>query len=272
MSKVEAFHKAAEELERRLRIQTFPFAVKLLKNEGDIPEGAQRPLKDMGCHFATCQGFGMSRREGYTMAMTLEDMYCPESVVGLGLAEAPDFFFDGHHRFPQSTETLEAGAIWAHEFPRLEVGKYIGVLSAPLASVNFEPDVIVIYCDVYQLATLLLSVASKEGRELTCTVGAKGACVYSVVAPLMSGNYQVSVPCPGDRRFAMAQRDEMIFSLPAGKLDDLLASLRYLDKYAYRLPLRSIMKPEADLPSNYVELGKKMGMKWMKGDELKKYK
>ena len=48
--------------------------------------------------------------------------------------------------------------------------------------------------------------------------------------------------------------------------------MRYLDKYAYRLPLRSIMKPEADLPANYVELGHKMGMKWMKGDELKKYK
>jgi hypothetical protein len=69
----------------------------------------------------------------------------------------------------------------------------------------------------------------------------------------------------------MAQRDELIFSLHRRKMPALLTSLRYLDQYAYRLPLRCIMHPEAELPENYVELGKMIGMRWMKGDELAKY-
>ena len=58
------FHAYGEELEKRLRLQTFPLAVKLLEKEGDIPEGAIRPMKDFGYHLALCQGFARSRREG----------------------------------------------------------------------------------------------------------------------------------------------------------------------------------------------------------------
>jgi uncharacterized protein (DUF169 family) len=120
------------------------------------------------------------------------------------------------------------------------------------------------YRDAAQLGTLLLAAASKEGRELTCTVGAKGACVYAVVAPMQSGNYQVTVPCPGDRRRAAAQPNEMIFSLPMRKMEDLLISLRYLEPYRYQLPFRYIMQAEGQLWQNYVEMGRKMGMKWLK--------
>jgi len=79
----------AEEIERRLRLKTFPLAVKMLEKEQDIPEGAVRPKRDLGYHLATCQGFAMSRREGTLLAMLKEDMWCSESVIGLGLAEPP---------------------------------------------------------------------------------------------------------------------------------------------------------------------------------------
>ena len=272
MAQFDVFREYGKELEKRIRLQTFPLAVKTLEKESDIPEGAQRPMRDFGHHLATCQGFAMSRREGTLVAMTKEDMWCPESVIGYGLAKPPQYFFDGYHRFPQSTESLEAGSVWANEFPRLKLGKYMGVVSAPLTTVNFEPNVVIMYCDSTQLSTLLLAAASKEGHELTCTVSAKGACVYSVVPSVESGKYQVTVPCPGDIRFAGAQHDEMIFSLPIGKMPELLSSLRYLDEYAYRLPFRYIMKPEAELPENYVVLGRMIGMEWMKGDELAKYR
>jgi hypothetical protein len=31
------------------------------------------------------------------------------------------------------------------------------------------------------------------------------------------------------------------------------------------------MKPEAEMPANYVTVGKMMGMDWMEGDEMAKY-
>jgi uncharacterized protein (DUF169 family) len=271
MEELDALHEFGRELEKRIRLQTFPLAVKVLRRENEIPPDAFRPMRDCGYHLATCQGFALSRREGKCVAQTKEDMWCPESVIGLGLAEPPPFFLEGHHRFPQSAESLEAGRVWAREFPRFEPGECAGVLSAPLTETNFIPDVVVIYCDAHQLGTLLLAASNKTGHEVTCTVSSKGACAYSIVAPMKSAGYQVTAPCPGDRRYAMAQRDELIFSLHRGKLLELLTSLRYLDQYAYRLPLRCIMHPEAELPKNYVELGKRIGMRWMKGDELAKY-
>lgn len=272
MRNFDVFHKYGYEIERRIRLQTYPLAVKMLEKESDIPDGAQRPMTDFAYHLATCQGFVMSRREGLTIAMTKEDMYCPESVLGYGLAEPPQYFLDGYHHFPQANESIEASRTWANQFPRLEVGKYIGIVSAPLTVANFEPDVVIIYCNSAQLGTLLRATTAKEGGELTCTVSKGGTCVYAVVPTMQSGECQVSIPCPGDRRFAGAQDDEMIFSLPIRKMEELLSSLRYLEGWGYRLPLRCIVKPEPELPENYVRLGKMIGMDWMKGDELKQYR
>lgn len=259
----EVIHSYGEELEKRLRLKTFPVAVKMLEKEGDIPEGAKRPLRDFGYHLATCQAFSMSRREGMLIAMMKEDMWCPESVIGLGLAEPPEYFFDGHYRLP-AVKTLEAGSVWAHEFPRFEAGKYIGVVSAPLTIANFEPDVVVIYCNSTQLKILLNAAGYKEGHELTCTVGAMGACVYSVVPTIQSGKCQVSVPCGGDKSYAMSQDDEMIFTSPMAKVEELLSAFKAFSEFGLRIPYAYRMQPEFEWIENYITVANMMGMDWVK--------
>ena len=42
------YRLCGEELERQLRLKTFPLALKLLEKEGDIPNGAQRSVRDFG--------------------------------------------------------------------------------------------------------------------------------------------------------------------------------------------------------------------------------
>ena len=85
MADLKIYRDYSEEIERRLRLKTYPIALKLLKTEKDIPEKAIRPLKDLGHHLSICQSFQMSRREGKTMAMLKEDNWCFEPVVGFGL-------------------------------------------------------------------------------------------------------------------------------------------------------------------------------------------
>jgi len=260
MEDLGVFHEYGEELERRLRLKTFPIAVKMLEKEEDIPSGATRPKRDLGFHLAACQGFTMSRREGTAVAMLKEDMWCPEAVIGLGLAEPPKYFLDGYMHYPESEATLEAGRTWAHEFPRFEVGKYIGIVSSPLATINFQPDLIIIYCDTTQLKLLLSAAAWKEGHELTCCLSGKGACVYAVVPAMQHGKCQVAVPCGGDKRRALSQDDEMIFAAPREKIEELLMALRQLDKHGLRLPFSYGMLPEYELKESYVKIGKMMGM------------
>jgi uncharacterized protein (DUF169 family) len=112
MSQWKVWNDYGDELERRVRLKTFPLALKLLKNEEDIPKEAQRPQRDLGNRLLLCQGFQLSRREGITVAMLREDMWCHEPVIGYGLQEAPSFFFEGHTRYPGDVATLEAGGHW----------------------------------------------------------------------------------------------------------------------------------------------------------------
>lgn len=254
------------ELSRRKRLIyfprigiTYPIALKLLKTEKDIPKGAIGPLRDMGNHQSICQSFQMSRREGKTVAMLKEDNWCFEPVVGFGLGEPPYYFLQGHNRYPRDVSTLEAGKHYAEEFPQLLIGKYLGVVSGPLRSTNFEPDVVTIYCDSTQLWLLMLGREHKDGRNLKCVLSAHAGCVYGIVPAILSGDCQVAVPCRGDRDAAMAGDEEMIFTVPKGKLEDMMTSLRHVEVTGSKLPQGYGLKSEYPLHDAYKKCAQLMG-------------
>ena len=74
---------------------------------------------------------------------------------------------------------------------------------------------------------------------------------------------QVTVPCGGDRAHAMARDDEMIFSVPKHKLEDLMFGLRVLDEagrgYTRFAP---DMRPEYPLPDIYRKAGALVGLEF----------
>lgn len=259
MTELEVYRGYGDELERRLRLKTFPLALKLLENEGDVPDGAQRPLRDFGHHLSLCQAFQISRREGTVLAMLKEDNWCPEPVIGYGLGEPPKYFLEGHNRFPKDVETLEAGSHYAQQFPRLEVGRYVGVAFAPLKTSDFKPDFVMIYCDSVQLSMLLLAREYRDGYHLECSLSSHAACVYGVVPAAQSGECQVAIPCRGDHYRAMAGDDEIIFTIPKGKLEDLMAGLNYVNSTGSKLPKGYTLCPEYPLLESYEKIAKMMG-------------
>lgn len=260
MTERETLHKYGEELERRLHLKTFPLAVKLIEKEEDIPAEAVRPFRDLGYHMPLCQAFATSRREGTLMAALKEDMLCFEPVVGYGMAEPPQYFLEGNNRFPQDVESLEVGKNYATDFPRLPVGKYIGVISAPLKAANFKPDLVMIYCDSAQLSLLLLAREYKIGYDLKQSLSSHAACVYSVVPVMQTGECRAAIPCRGDHYFAIAGDDELIFSVPIKKLDDLMIGLRYLETTGSKLPRNYEMRREPEMPEPYMKIAEMLGM------------
>ena len=89
MVDIKSFQEGARDLERLLRLQSMPIALKMLRKQEGIPEEAVRPMRDMGHHLSFCQALSLTRRRGLTIAQTKEDMWCFEPVVGLGFAEPP---------------------------------------------------------------------------------------------------------------------------------------------------------------------------------------
>ena len=259
MTDVQYYREYAEELEGRLRLKTFPIAVKMIAREAEIPSEAKRPIRDMGHHLSLCQAFQLSRRAGETVAMLLEDNWCFEPVLGYGLAEPPTHFMEGHNRYPRDVATLEAGQHYAEQFPKLEPGKYVGIVSAPLAKSTFEPDVVMIYSDPAQLGLMLLAREYKKGYNLQCALSSHAACVYAIVPVLESGQCQVALPCRGDHYRAMAGDDEIIFTTPRSLLDELMEGLRHVNSTGSRLPTGYSFLPEYPLHGSYESIAKTIG-------------
>ena len=208
------FNDYGRRIEEQIRPSTYPLAVKMLEKGEPVPEGAQMPVRDFGACISTCQCFGLSRRFGATVAQLFGDMWCPEPVIGFGLAEPPEAFLSGRTRYPDGVASPEAGANWAREFPRLQTGKYVGIISAPLRTANFEPDIAVIYCNSAQLLRLLLGIAYEDGRDVPSVLGGHSACVYAVAPSLPKGRVLGlgSMPRRQGLRGCAGRRDDLLRS------------------------------------------------------------
>ncbi|GAI87721.1 unnamed protein product [marine sediment metagenome] len=253
-------YEYGDKIETFLKLNTFVLAIKLLKNKKEIPLDTKRPKKDFGYHLSLCQAFAISRREGRSLAILKEDMWCFEPVIGLGLAKASPYFLQGHNRFPGTARTLEAGKNWAQSLPHFEWGKYEGIAFSPLSKTTFDPDLIILYCNSTQLTQILIAINWIDGNDINCRLSGHTGCVYSIVPVIQNNQFQVSIPCIGDRKRAMAQNDELIFSSPIKKVKDLVTGLEVLAKNNEGLPVKFQQMPEYKLEKSYAKKGKLIGM------------
>lgn len=224
-----AFNTYGADLERMMVLQTYPIAIKMLQNESQIPKGAVRPKKDRGEHYAMCQAFAVARRQGMTLAMFLEDHWCFEPIISYGLVETPKDYLDG---FTNSffIANKEAAAKHAREMTRIPIGKYAGMALGPLKTANFVPDLTMIYSNTAQLRHMLLCLRYLNGTQVTSTIDPIGSCVHSIVPSLLKEECAVTVPDPGDFERAGAQDDEMILTVPARRLKELMEGIYHFDK------------------------------------------
>jgi uncharacterized protein (DUF169 family) len=175
---------------RYLLFRTSPLAVKMLVDEKEVPEDAVRPRRDHGFHLSQCQAFAMSCRQRLTVAMLKEDNWCWAPLIGFGLVDS------------QAAEKIEATRNQVKILPRFEYGKYLGIVSAPLRTVSFEPDVVLIYSNTAQLRSMLLAIKYKEGVLVSSQFDPINSCVYAVVQVILTGQWLVNVPCAGEQRLA----------------------------------------------------------------------
>ena len=74
----------------------------------------------------------------------------------------------------------------------------------------------------------------------------------------------MSIPCGGDLRKAACEDYNMVFSAPIEVLSDLLQGLNAIRNEGLGLPLHVSPEMEFPLPKSYIEIGKSIGMDWLK--------
>jgi uncharacterized protein (DUF169 family) len=259
MTTLDEYNNYGEELKRLLLLRTSPIAVKMLEREEDIPEGAIRPKRDRGYHLAQCQAFALTRRRGEMIVMLKEDNWCWAPLIGYGLVEP----LDENTISPliYIVENMEAAKKVAKNFPRFEYGKYVGILSAPLKTASFKPDLVLIYSNTAQLRSMLLAIKYKEGYLLKSEFDPIDSCVYSVVPAIQNGGYRITLPDPGEYERAMAEEGEIILSVPPDRLEELVMGLRFFEKIKLGYThLTMEMRPDFPQPEFYKELFQMWGL------------
>jgi uncharacterized protein (DUF169 family) len=242
MPALSAFNEYGEDLENSLVLRTSPIALKMLEKEADIPKEAFRPKKDGGSNIAQCQAFGMSRREGKTVAMLKEDHRCPTALIAYGMVKEPDNM-----------------AMFGESFLSFEAGKYVGVVTAPLKSATFMPDLVLIYSNPAQLRGLLLPMM-RGGDSKVSTHLFLPSCGHCVVDPMKTGKYCVVLPDPGEYQRALTLEEEMIFAIPQAKMPELMAGLNNRGRMYSHRDQHMSMLPDFEQPQFYKDMFKSWGL------------
>ena len=246
--KLEDYQKVGQEFYDKLRLLTFPLAIKYIKDESEIPNeiGLIRPSK-IGQKFSLCQAFTMARRWGRTVVMTFEDNHCITSSFVHGWEYMPgkqilkSQIISKYHSGPNAELSVQLlFGQYLNKDSMEKVKGNIGFIVSPLNKTNIIPDVILCYGNPAQM-THIIHALEYEGRNLVKDqffLGYGESCIKGVLIPYISNQVQVVLPGTGDRTLSMTTEDEMAIGFPAKKLFYIIKNL-FKSAYKFNMGMPS---------------------------------
>jgi uncharacterized protein (DUF169 family) len=241
-----------EAISRYIRPLTFPVAIKMLKSEDEIPERTRRPFQQMKKRIAICQGIGMARKYGWSIAMGKEDMQCALGAAPFGFFKDISFFEEGNMAEGMFTVSKKVGKLEEDLVDRFEHETYSHILVAPLHRAAFDPHLYMLYGNPAQIMRLIQGVLYNVGGAVQSSSMGRLGCA-TIITAIQNEESRYIVPGNGDRIFGMTQDDEMAFMLHPSRLGDLLDGLEKTHKAGIRYPITSFFDFEPTLPPSYQE-------------------
>jgi hypothetical protein len=93
---------------------------------------------------------------------------------------------------------MEAGARTEKATHKLPEGQYKHLVVGPSARADFVPDALIIYGNAAQVMRLVVGALWKRGGALTSSFTGRVDCSDEIIATMMTGDYQVILPCYGE--------------------------------------------------------------------------
>jgi uncharacterized protein (DUF169 family) len=244
--------KLDTQLNKYLRLATFPVAVKLFKDPEKLKE--IKFLKVPEGDFILCQLFSYSRYYGWTMGCRGEDNICPLADITLGFEEAHDLFKEGAFFIGRYNETKEAAKLTTASIPRLPTNEYEVIVSGALGRVDYEPDLILIWGNSAQMMRIIQGYLWKRGGRVNMSTFCDGVCADTITKTLLTQDLQIAFPCLGDRRFGSATDSDLIASIPFKLIDEIISGMEKTHKAGTRYPIPF----QISTPEFFVKLKKQL--------------
>ncbi|MHB8984423.1 MAG: DUF169 domain-containing protein [Eubacteriales bacterium] len=231
----------AGRIDRLLRPESFPVAVKLYKDKEELKEVKEKDGRAVrlveGKNLAACQLIGQARYLGRVIGGTGETAsMCMYGSWVLGFEELPVEYMHGYVRsYFINEEVAERNFATT---PRFDVGSYSGILVAPLEKMPVEPDVVVVFGNTAQVYRLIHAYNYNKGVRMEFSSnGEAGACADLIALPVLTQKPSIALPCNGARMLSWPSDDGMAFALPAAGLEDIVAGLEFTHAGMIRYPL-----------------------------------
>ncbi len=240
---------AVETISKYLRVHSPPIALKWVDNLENLPKDVKRP-SEYGGKMAFCQIFSIVRKWGLPFAIEPENINCVAALLSVGwgdLAEGlnkkeeyADFLVDAGYVKDRETAMKNLGE--NSSLMKEEKISAKALIVAPLESETIpDPDVIVIYANPAQMARMAQAMVYSEGATIETSADFGVSCYREMVTPMLENKAVFVTPGRGARIIAGIGDDEMAFSLPAGKLDNLLTGLKITHENGTRYPINQAL-------------------------------
>ena len=229
------YEELDNQLNKYLRLATFPIGVKLLENSEDLND--VKYLKKPEHKIALCQIFSYARYYGWTMGCTKEDNLCPLAEISVGFEKSNKLFEEGAFFLGRYNETKEAAKKTSSTMPQLTYGQYSAIVSGALSRIDFKPDLILIWGNSSQIMRLIQGYLWKRGGRISMSTFCDGVCADTISNAVLTGELQVAFPCLGDRRFGLAKDTDLIASIPFEILEEIIEGMEKTHKAGTRYPI-----------------------------------
>jgi len=230
------YAKLAADLERLLRLRSFPFAMKLFEDRAEM-EAIPRIRRPKAVHTLD-QVVAQASRLGWTVGVTSDDLVGAQcrAVVGLGSAKDKKWKSGAHmvnvwFSTPEDAKKHQAAM---HCVPD---GKYEALAVAPLAAGRLDPpDIVLFYATPGAMMYFINGLQWAGYKKFDWGVVGESACADSWGRALTKREPSLSIPCFAERRYGGVLDDEMLMALPPDQLFKAITGMEALAKNGFRYP------------------------------------
>jgi uncharacterized protein (DUF169 family) len=251
------FSELSNQLERLLRLRTYPIIYKFVKKGEEIPvQNVRFPKRRL----LLCQIVNISRTYGWTFACTTKNLILPNCGSIVGLNVVPDELENGTMVHDVWFSSIEDAIKYNKNMVRIPTGLHDAIIISPLHKITFDPDLIVIYANAAQMILIINSLQWENYKKLKFSCVGESSCSDAVANCFMTGEPSLTIPCFGERRFAGVMDDELVIALPPDMLEKIINGLKKLKerKISYPICLHGITQdPYEGIPKTYHSISDK---------------
>lgn len=213
--------KYCEIIESKIKLDSKPVAMKLLKTESDLPEGYDLiDEKIRHCEMVRKASFGSK------FYSTIEQQLCLGGAGAIGLRDMPEKLANGEKYFSLGRfKDLETAKNLTSKLSIVE-DIHWGIVYAPLDEADFEADVIEIIAEPVSGMKLAQSIVYETGDKITPSfAGIQSLCGDAFANPYINDGINFTLGCDGSRKAADIKDNEMAIGISKAKIKEVISGL-----------------------------------------------